>query len=134
MYPPTQEKVEEIIRGFGHLGFPQCFGAVDGCHIEVNPPKTEAVDYYNYKGWYSTVLFAAVDYRYRFTYINVGSPGRCNDSTLFENSLLKVQHEQNVKISFRRILFRHTSIKAAVSLFDKSTLFLYFFCIHFQKF
>lgn len=95
VYPPTQQKVEEIVHGFERLGFPQCFGAIDGCHIEVNPPKHEAVDYYNFKGWYSTVLFASVDYRYRFTYINVGSPGRCNDSTLFENSLLKLQHEQN---------------------------------------
>lgn len=53
VYPPTQEKVEEIVRGFEHLGFPQCFGAIDGSHIEVNPPKDEAVDYYNYKGWHS---------------------------------------------------------------------------------
>lgn len=94
-YPPTQEKLEENVRGFERLGFPQCFGAIDGCHIEVNPPKDEATDYYNYKGWYSTVLFACVDYRYRFMYINVGSPGRSNDSTIFQNSQLKVQHEEN---------------------------------------
>lgn len=95
IYPPTQEKVEENVHGFARLGFPQCFGAIDGCHIEVNPPQEEASDYFNYKGWYSTVLFACVDYRYRFMYVNVGSPGKCNDSTIFETSLLKVQHEKN---------------------------------------
>lgn len=35
----------------------------DGCHIEVNPPQDQATDYYNYKGWYSMVLLAAVDYK-----------------------------------------------------------------------
>lgn len=28
VYPPTQEKVEEIVTGFESLGFPQCFGAI----------------------------------------------------------------------------------------------------------
>lgn len=41
------------------------------------------------------VLFAAVDYRYRFMYINVGTPGRSNDSTIWEHSKLKVQHQSN---------------------------------------
>lgn len=36
----------------------------DGCHIEMMPPVEEAVDYHNYKGWNSVVLFALVDYRY----------------------------------------------------------------------
>ncbi|XP_039967926.1 uncharacterized protein LOC120779640 [Bactrocera tryoni] len=52
------------------------------------------MDYYNYKGWYSTVLFALVDYRYRFLNINVGCPGRYNDSKIFQcsklNTALKV--------------------------------------------
>nr|XP_044249549.1 uncharacterized protein LOC123002893 [Drosophila takahashii] len=59
----TPEKVEECVKGFEEIGFPQCIGAIDGCHIEIKPPAAEAVDYHNYKGWYSTVLFALVDYR-----------------------------------------------------------------------
>ncbi|XP_017471272.1 PREDICTED: uncharacterized protein LOC108362694 [Rhagoletis zephyria] len=35
------------------------------------------------------VLLALVDCRYRFMYINVGAPGRCNDSKIFEKSSLK---------------------------------------------
>lgn len=94
-FPPTQEKINEIVNGFNALGFPQCYGAIDGCHIEVRPPKDEAVDYHNYKGWHSIVLFAAVDYRCRFTYVNIGAPGRCNDSMIFENSMLKIYLENN---------------------------------------
>lgn len=37
---------------------------LDGCHIEVHPHTEDAVDYFNFKGWYSVILFALVDYRY----------------------------------------------------------------------
>ncbi|XP_055839179.1 uncharacterized protein LOC129907133 isoform X1 [Episyrphus balteatus] len=95
-YPLTSDIIKENVDGFQKLGFPQCFGAIDGCHIEIQPPSQDAVDYYNYKGWYSMVLLAIVDYRYRFLYINVGSPGRCNDSQIFENSYVKEQHQQPI--------------------------------------
>ncbi|XP_036322169.1 uncharacterized protein LOC118736184 [Rhagoletis pomonella] len=71
------------------MGYPQCIGAIDGCHIEIHPKKEEAIDYHNYKGWYSVVLLALVDAKYRFSYIHCGSPGRCNDSSIFEKSSLK---------------------------------------------
>ena len=45
---------------------PQCVGAIDGCHLTFCPPKKEAQDYHCFKGFYSMVLFAAVDARYRF--------------------------------------------------------------------
>nr|XP_036226946.1 uncharacterized protein LOC118682390 [Bactrocera oleae] len=89
MLPLNRESITELVTGFEVLGFPQCLGAIDGCHIEVHPSSEDAVDYYNYKGWYSTVLLALVDAKYRFIYINVGSPGRCNDSQIYEKSSLK---------------------------------------------
>ncbi|XP_070854324.1 uncharacterized protein [Drosophila suzukii] len=84
----TPEKVDECIKGFEAIGFPKCLGAIDGCHIEIKPSAAEAVDHHNYKGWYLIVLFALVDNRYRFTYVNIGSAGRCNDSTIFQKSSL----------------------------------------------
>ncbi|XP_037939044.1 protein ANTAGONIST OF LIKE HETEROCHROMATIN PROTEIN 1-like [Teleopsis dalmanni] len=94
-YPFTDERLKEIVEGFQSLGFPQCCGAIDGCHIEVSPSKQQAPDYYNFKGWYSIILFAAVDHKCRFTYINVGGTGSSNDSHIFENSSLKRYHEEN---------------------------------------
>ncbi|XP_037931000.1 putative nuclease HARBI1 [Teleopsis dalmanni] len=91
-YLLSEATIRDCINGFNILGFPQCISAIDGCHIEVRPRKSEAVDYYNYKGWYSVVLLAAVDYRCRFMYINIGCPGRCNDSQIFEKSKLKQHH------------------------------------------
>ncbi|XP_047135300.1 putative nuclease HARBI1 [Hydra vulgaris] len=78
------------------LGFPQCIGAVDGRLIPISAPRDQAISYYNYKGWYSIVLFAVVDCRYRFTYISVGSPGRNNDSYILQNSSLKATLESHL--------------------------------------
>ncbi|XP_064475764.1 uncharacterized protein LOC135389661 [Ornithodoros turicata] len=63
-------------------------GALDGCRFPISPPKESATGYYNYKGWYSIVLLALVDHRYRFLYINVGSPGRCHDVYVYQRSSL----------------------------------------------
>lgn len=88
-FPASTNEVKTLIEGFdNYWGFPQCIGAIDGCHIPVSSPKLHAVDYYNYKGWYSTVLLAVCDYKYRFIYINVGAPGRNNDSHLYNSSQL----------------------------------------------
>ena len=68
--------------------FPQCIGAIDGCHIEVSPPHEEAIDHHNFKGWYSFVLLECVSADYKFTYINIGSSGHNNDSHILRNSHL----------------------------------------------
>lgn len=94
-YPPSPEEVKKNVQGFAQLGFPQCFGAVDTCHIKVRPKKEDADDYCNSEGWYSVILLASCDYSSKFTYIHVGSTGRNNDSHIFENSSLKIFHERS---------------------------------------
>ncbi|XP_034487551.1 protein ANTAGONIST OF LIKE HETEROCHROMATIN PROTEIN 1-like [Drosophila innubila] len=84
----TESKIDEYVQGFEAIGFPQCLGAIDGCHIEVEPPAAEATDYHNYKGWNSVVLLALVDYRDRFMFVDIGSPGGCNDSFIFQRYTL----------------------------------------------
>ncbi|KAH7967949.1 uncharacterized protein LOC119381906 [Rhipicephalus sanguineus] len=87
---PTVSSMAEHIREFtAMLGFPQAVGALDGCHFPVSPPKESATDYRNYKGWYSMILLALVDHPYRFRYVNVGSPGRCHYSYVYQRSLLE---------------------------------------------
>jgi len=46
-------------------GFPQVFGAIDGCHIHVKPPREGMRDYINRKMFPSLVLQAVVDHQYR---------------------------------------------------------------------
>lgn len=86
---PTLHELAEHMRQFAALtGFPQGVGALDGCHIEVCPPKEQACDYYNYKGWYSMILMAVVDHCYKFMLTNVGTPGRSHDADVFHKSCL----------------------------------------------
>ncbi|KAG0423853.1 hypothetical protein HPB47_000384 [Ixodes persulcatus] len=83
------EDLEHHMREFqAVLGFPNAIGALDGCHLPVSPPKDSAVDYRNYKGWYSVILLALVDHRYLFRYISVGSPGKCHDANVYGRSPL----------------------------------------------
>lgn len=69
--------------------FPGCIAAIDGSHIPIKRPSNAGADYHNYKGWFSTVLLATVDANYKFTYINVGYPGRVHDAGIFQTSGLK---------------------------------------------
>ncbi|CAN8016086.1 unnamed protein product, partial [Ixodes persulcatus] len=73
---------------FAVFGFPQAVGALDGCHFPISLPKEHATVYYNYKGWHSIILLALVDHRYRFRYINLGTPGRCHDANVYGCSQL----------------------------------------------
>ncbi|KAK8761308.1 hypothetical protein V5799_027424 [Amblyomma americanum] len=58
----TTEKWEEVARGFKEkCNFPNCVGAVDGKHIQIQAPPHSGSLYYNYKGTYSIVLLAVAD-------------------------------------------------------------------------
>ncbi|XP_047127272.1 putative nuclease HARBI1 [Hydra vulgaris] len=96
-FPLSVENLNKHSKDFeAILGFSQCVGAVDGCHIPILAPKDQAISYYNYKGWYSIVLFSVVDCRYRFIYTSVGSPSRNNDSYILQNSSLKAILESSL--------------------------------------
>ena len=69
-------------------GFLQCGGAIDGSHIPIIGPNIDRANYYNRKGWYSIILQAVVDDRYRFTDIMEGWPGSVHDARVFANSKL----------------------------------------------
>lgn len=66
--------------------FPNCFGAMDGKHIKIVHPYNSGSTFYNYKGWFSIVLLALVDYDYKFTYVDVGCQGRISDGGVYRNS------------------------------------------------
>lgn len=68
--------------------FPHCIGALDGKHVRIVQPDFSGSRYFNYKKFFSLVLFVVADANYRFNYIEVGSCGRESDSTIFENSKL----------------------------------------------
>lgn len=61
-------------------------GAVDGKHIVIESPASSGSDYFNYKDQFSVVMLAVVDSNYRFLFVDAGTNGRINDSTIWKNS------------------------------------------------
>ena len=52
-------------------------------------PANSGAEYYNYKGFYSLVMLALVDFDYKFTFINVGCQGRISDGGVYNNSAIE---------------------------------------------
>lgn len=85
----SKEKFESIASDFEkNANFPHCIGAVDGKHIRIICPTRSGSMYFNYKAYYSVVLMAVADAKYRFVYVNVGSFGKDCDSSIFKQSTL----------------------------------------------
>lgn len=86
-FPTKHQEIQETIDSFFiKYDYPMCLGSVDGTHIAVEPPLGEDTDYFNYKKHHSIILLASIDSSSKFTYINVGAPGRCNDSFVYSRS------------------------------------------------
>ena len=76
-----------------------CFRAFTG-NIAILKPKHSESDFYNYKGFYSVVLLAFVDYDYGFLAADVGVQGRTSDGGVFKNSAMHFALENN-KLNLR---------------------------------
>ncbi|XP_045467036.1 uncharacterized protein LOC123675638 [Harmonia axyridis] len=81
---PTEEMWISIASDFETIwNFPHCVGAIEGKHVVIKKPNKSGSLHYNYKGDLSIVLMAAVDAKYKFTFIEVGPMGRFSDGSIF---------------------------------------------------
>ena len=88
-FPSTDAEICHTMNGFlTKFGYPLCLGSLDGTHIQIKPPPGAEPDCYNYKKFHSVIMLATVNSDLIFTYINVGAPGRCNDSSVYSRSTL----------------------------------------------
>ena len=72
--PNSVNEWKQIANGmFSQLDFPNRIGALDGKNITIECPANSGADFYNYKKFYSIVLMAMCDARYRFTLVNIGN-------------------------------------------------------------
>nr|CAI5849118.1 unnamed protein product [Callosobruchus analis] len=76
--------------------FPGCCGAIDGKHVVIKASPDSGSLYYNYKETNSIILMAVVDYKYCFSYIDVGCNGRVSDGGVFHNCALYQELENGV--------------------------------------
>ena len=68
--PKTPADWKRIATGFQEIwNLPHCIGAIDGKHVAMKSPINSGCIYYNYKGYFSTVLMAICDARYVFTLV-----------------------------------------------------------------
>lgn len=86
--PTTHDQWKTIADGFNDIwNFPNCVGAVDGKHIIVRCPPNSGSENFNYKRFFSIVLMAVTDSRYRFLLVDIGQKGSVADGGVFEHSL-----------------------------------------------
>ncbi|KAL0870611.1 hypothetical protein ABMA27_005572 [Loxostege sticticalis] len=76
--------------------FPHCLGSMDGKHVEIQKPANSGSLFFNYKGYFSIILFAIVNANYEFLYIHTGTNGSASDggvlkSTKFYEKLINEQ-------------------------------------------
>ncbi|XP_068100928.1 GPI inositol-deacylase isoform X2 [Hyperolius riggenbachi] len=87
MPQPTMQMWREAAEGFRqNAQFPNCIGALDGKHLQIQVPPNSGSLYYNYKKYFSVVLMAIVDTTYKFLAIDVGAYGSTADANVFRLS------------------------------------------------
>ncbi len=92
--PSTQAEWLAVAQRFEQRWqYHNCLGAIDGKHVRIQKPPKSGSRYYNYKGFFSLVLMAVVDARYRFIWYSVGAPGSCSDAQIWNNCDFRAQLE-----------------------------------------
>ncbi|KAH9375056.1 hypothetical protein HPB48_009877 [Haemaphysalis longicornis] len=85
---PSETEWRDVASGYWQRWeFPNCLGAVDGKHVQIECPRKSGSLYYNYKGTFSIVLMAVVDSRYLFTLADIGEAGHLSDGGIVKDSL-----------------------------------------------
>lgn len=88
--PKTREDWENVAADFDRSwNFPKCVGVMDGKHIAMQAPENSGSEYFNYKGFFSIVLFAISNASYQVIYYNIGYQGRISDGGVFANTRFK---------------------------------------------
>ncbi|KAJ8892335.1 hypothetical protein PR048_004915 [Dryococelus australis] len=88
--PSTTEECEHHADEYNHQwNFPHCIGIMDGKHVMLQAPINTDSDYFNYKGFFfSIVLLAVLDTNYCFMCVSVGCQGRLSDGGVFDHKTL----------------------------------------------
>ena len=76
--------------------FPNCIGAIDGKHTEIQAPHNSGSLFFKYRKTISVVLLALVNANYKLTVTVLGGYGKSSDGGLFTGSILGKSPEANM--------------------------------------
>ena len=94
--PDTEQGWRQIADSwYQKWNFPHTIGAIDGKHVACKAPPKSGSNYYNYKHFFSIILFAMVDADYKFLWADVEGIGSCSDAQIYNESELKQGLEDN---------------------------------------
>lgn len=93
--PTTLEERRRTMARFHAIrGFPCVIGAIDCTHIKIQSPGGPFAELYrNRKGWFSYNVQAVCDADLKFTNLIARRPGSVHDSTIFNDSPLRIEFE-----------------------------------------
>ncbi|XP_018366325.1 PREDICTED: uncharacterized protein LOC108763317 [Trachymyrmex cornetzi] len=68
--------------------FPNCIDALDGKHIRIKAPPNSGSKYFCYKKFFSIVLMAICNHKYRFLWVDIGQFGSISDDGVWSETEL----------------------------------------------
>ncbi|XP_071576128.1 uncharacterized protein [Temnothorax nylanderi] len=85
--------------------FPNCIGAIDGKHVQIQAPPKSGSTFYNYKNMHIIVLMALADANCCFTVVDIGAEGRRSDGGILQDSVLRhLLEEKRLNIPRARLI------------------------------
>jgi hypothetical protein len=69
-------------------GFPSTAGVIDGCHINISPPKKDKLSFLNHHHSTSINVLAVAGPDLSFYFVDASAPGRSHDSKVLKESAL----------------------------------------------
>ena len=71
---------------------------MDGKHVAIRKPIGSGSLYFNYKKYFSVVLFAVCDANYKFLYCDFGNYGSVSDNGIFDRSDLNSRMQSRLNL------------------------------------
>lgn len=85
--PSSEEEWKKTAQMFDvKWNFSHCLGAMDGKHVAIEKPPSSGSCFYNYKDFFSVVLFAIVNANYEFIYVHTGTNGSVSDGGVIQHT------------------------------------------------